>query len=298
MRIEKANDTLAASAVAMQDLDSLILECKEDEKYLSSIQQCQSDNDIYNIQLNKLRNRIDKLEKVRNEFEICHMYSSQNIAMLLELQENDRVRIARDLHDTTVQELIHIIQKTELCMKYLQHDPNQVNLELASIKQSIRNTIEGARNIIYELRPMSFDDIGFAEAIQRLADDMMAITNFNIETDIELFENCCDYKEEYISLYRVITELVRNAIYHSGGNRIEISMKGDKKCIIVHVKDNGKGFDINGVNDSGKFGLQIVKNRLALMGGTISFRSDNNGTDAEIRIEMREDANDRSNVSR
>lgn len=298
MRKEKANDNLVGSAAAMQDLDSLILECKEDEKYLYSIQQGQSDNNIYNVHLNKLRNRIYRLEEIRDEFEICHRYSSQNMAMLLELQENDRIRIARDLHDTTVQELVHIIQKTELCMKYLQQDPNQVNLELASIKQSIRNTIEGARNIIYELRPMSFDDIGFAEAIQRLADDMMAITNFNIETDIESFEDCCDYKEEYISLYRVITELVRNAIYHSGGDRIDISMKRNKKCIIVHVKDNGNGFDTSRVNDSGKFGLQIVENRLALMGGTISFQSGSNGTDAEIRIEMRENTDDRSNVSR
>ena len=89
---------------------------------------------------------------------------------------------------------------------------------------------------------------------------------------------------------------MRNAIYHSGGNRIYISMRRDKKYIIVHVKDNGKGFDANAVSGNGKFGLQIVRNRLTLMGGTITFNSESNGTDAEIRIEIKEDANDRGNV--
>lgn len=296
MRKEIVSDNLAGSSAAMQDLDSLILEYKEEEQILSSMQQCQSDNDTNDEQLSKLQNRIHRLENVRDELEMSHMFSNQNMAMLLELQENDRIRISRDLHDTTVQELVRIIQKIELCSKYLQRDPNQVILELASIKQSIRNTIEGARNIIYELRPMSFDDIGFAQAIQRLADDMMAITDFHIETSIELFEDCRDYQQEYISVYRVIAELVRNAIYHSEGNRIDITMKRDDKYIIVHVKDNGKGFDINEVRGNGKFGLKIVENRLELMCGTISFKSDSNGTDAEVRIKIEENTDDRSNV--
>ena len=296
MQKEKVNDGLVASAEAIEDLDSLIMECKNDKKKLLSMDWSQANEFLYTRSLGILEDRIQRLEEIRDEFEVCRMNSNQSMAMLLELQENDRTRISRDLHDTTVQELVHIIQKTELCMKYLERDPNQVHLELASIKQSIRNTIEGARNIIYELRPMSFDDIGFAEAIQRLADDMMAITNFEIDTDIELFEDCREYQEEYISLYRVITELVRNAIYHSGGNRIYISMRRDKKYIIVHVKDNGKGFDANAVSGNGKFGLQIVRNRLTLMGGTITFNSESNGTDAEIRIEIKEDADDRGNV--
>lgn len=292
MHKEKINDGLIASAAAIKDLDSLIMECKDDKKKLLSMELPQANDFLYTKSLARLEDRIQRLEEIRDEFELCRMNSNQSMAMLLELQENDRIRISRDLHDTTVQELIHIIQKTELCMKYLERDPNQVHLELASIKQSIRNTIEGARNIIYELRPMSFDDIGFVEAIQRLADDMMVITNFEINTDIELFEDCRKYQEEYISLYRVIAELVRNAIYHSGGNKIHISMRRDKKYIIVHVKDNGKGFDANAVNGNGKFGLQIVRNRLTLMGGTIMFNSDSNGTDAEIRIEIKEDADD------
>ena len=292
MHKEKINNGLIASAAAIKDLDSLIMECKDDKKKLLSMELPQANDFLYTKSLARLEDRIQRLEEIRDEFELCRMNSNQSMAMLLELQENDRIRISRDLHDTTVQELVHIIQKTELCMKYLERDPNQVHLELASIKQSIRNTIEGARNIIYELRPMSFDDIGFAEAIQRLADDMMAITNFEIDTDIELFEDCREYQEEYISLYRVIAELVRNAIYHSGGNKIHISMRRDKKYIIVHVKDNGKGLDANAVNGNGKFGLQIVRNRLTLMGGTIMFNSDSNGTDAEIRIEIKEDADD------
>lgn len=226
-----------------------------------------------------------------------HTESNLNMAVMLQLQENDRSRIARDLHDITVQELVHIIQKAELCMKYLNKDNDRVNLELASIIQSLRNAIDGARNIIYDLRPMSFDDIGFSEAIQRMADDMMSITDFSIQTDIEAFENSNKYKDQYISLYRIVVELVRNSIYHSEGNKIVISIKRQGDFILVHVIDNGKGFDPDACNHRESFGLQIVKNRLELLNGSIHIESSTKGTDVEIKIENWENEYDRSNVN-
>ncbi len=292
------NKSVGSIDTALCNLDSLILEYREEEKSLSAIiEKSETDNSEYCKQLDKLHDRLKKLKQIRDDVKKHQGSPDLNMKVLLGLQENDRVRIARDLHDTTVQELVHIIQKTELCMRYLNNDNNQVNLELASIIQSLRNSIEGTRNIIYDLRPMSFDDIGFAEAIQRLADDMMMVTNFSIETDIDNFENYLEYQEQFISLYRVVTELVRNAIYHSGGSKIFISIKRKGKYILVHVKDNGKGFNPDNERIRESFGLQIVKSRLKLMRGTINFISDSSGTDVEIKIKKWENTDDRSNVS-
>jgi len=213
----------------------------------------------------------------------CHKESSLDMAVMLELQENDRSRIARDLHDITIQELVHIIQMTELCMKCLD-DPTRVKLELASIIQSLRDAIDDTRNIIYDLRPMSFDDIGFTEALIHMADDAMLITDFQIETDIDDFKKCNLYKDHFISLYRIIVELVRNALYHSKGNKIKISVKKIDGVICVHVIDNGTGFDPNTSGKKTSFGLQIVKNRLDLLNGKMRIKSNSNGTDIEIVI--------------
>ena len=213
----------------------------------------------------------------------CHKDDHLNMSVMLQLQENDRSRIARDLHDITVQELVHIIQKAELCMKFLD-DPTRVKLELASIIQSLRDTIDDTRNIIYDLRPMSFDDIGFSEALRQMADDAMLITDFQIETDIDDFDNCNLYKEQLISLYRIIVELVRNAIYHSKGNRIKLSVKKDDRLIHIHVIDNGIGFDPETSRKKTSFGLQIVKSRLDLLNGEIYIKSDSSGTDMEIKV--------------
>ena len=234
--------------------------------------------------------------EIMTNIEKYHADSNLNMAVMLELQENDRRRIARDLHDITVQELVHIIQKTELCMKYLNKDNNRVNLELASIIQSLRNAIDGARSIIYDLRPMNFDDFGFSDAIQRMADDMMSVADFVIQTDIDNFENTNNYKDQYISLYRIVVELVRNSIYHSEGNKIIIRIKIQDDFIFVHVIDNGKGFDPNHYNLQENFGLQIVRNRLELLNGNMNIKSDQNGTDVEIKIRNWESTDDRSNV--
>ena len=77
---------------------------------------------------------------------------------LLETQENERQRIARELHDSTLTSLVH---KTELSLKLVDADPIRCKLELTSMGKTIRDIIQDTRNMIYDLRPMSFDDIGF-----------------------------------------------------------------------------------------------------------------------------------------
>lgn len=221
--------------------------------------------------------------------------ANSNYSIVLDLQEKDRKRIADELHDTTVQDLVHIIQKTELCMKFLNQDQNRVNLELASMIQLLRSIIKNIRNTIYDLRPMSFDDFGFSDAIQRLADDMMTNSDFNIQTDMEEFP--AGHEKEFLSLYRIISELIRNCIYHSGGTKIYISVRRVKAEIVVHVIDNGKGFDSKILNQQDHFGLQIVKNRVALLGGRIHIESNDKGTDVEIKIKDWFIANDTCNVS-
>ena len=80
---------------------------------------------------------------------------------LLETLENERQRIARELHDSTVQNLTSMVHKIELCIKLLDMDPIRCKLELSSMGKVFRDIIEDTRNMIYDLRPMSFDDIGF-----------------------------------------------------------------------------------------------------------------------------------------
>ena len=96
---------------------------------------------------------------------------------LLVMQETERKRIADDLHDTTVQDLVHLSQQLELATMYLNQDVNQTRLELMSAKKYIKKIIEDMRGTIYDLRPMAFDDIGWNAAIDKLKKDFKDKSN-------------------------------------------------------------------------------------------------------------------------
>ena len=84
------------------------------------------------------------------------------------MQEAERKRIAEELHDTTVQDLVHLSQQLELANMYLNQDINLSRIELAKAKKHIKKIIEDMRGTIYDLRPMAFDDIGWKSAIEKI----------------------------------------------------------------------------------------------------------------------------------
>lgn len=93
---------------------------------------------------------------------------------ILEAQEMERKRIARDLHDSTVQSLTNIVHKTEYCSKMIDKDTVKVKLELVAMMENIRDSIDDMRRIIYDLRPMSIDDLGLVPTIQRFVEENKA----------------------------------------------------------------------------------------------------------------------------
>ena len=97
--------------------------------------------------------------------------------VLLQTVEGERQRIARDLHDTTVQSLTSLLHKTELCIKLLDMDPIRCRLELSSQGKILKDIINELRNMIYNLRPMSFDDIGFDVTVERALDKIKQNNN-------------------------------------------------------------------------------------------------------------------------
>ena len=152
-----------------------------------------------------------------------NMSSDMKLAVLQSL-ESDRQRIARDLHDTTVQSLTSLVHKTELCLKLIDIDPIRCRLEMNTIGKTLREVIEDARRMIYDLRPMSFDDIGFDVTVERFLDKFRASNNIK-----------CTYVTEgeaygidtiiAISLLRVIQESSNNAVKHANASKIDISIQ-------------------------------------------------------------------------
>lgn len=189
---------------------------------------------------------------------------------IISIQEEERQRIARDLHDASLQNLAHLVHKIELGSLYIDKDPIQAKLELAAVSKNLKEIIEDIRNTIYDLRPMTFDDLGFKETVERLCDSLKQKSDMNIVSDIDEVQIHNDI--ELMTIYRIIQECCSNAINHSGGTEVVIKLRNLPSMYKISIRDNGKGFVLSDVKGKKEhhYGLTILNERVKLLNGTLS----------------------------
>lgn len=221
-------------------------------------------------------------DESKNSFEF-HMKQFS----VLDVQEKERQRIARDLHDSSLQNLTHLVHKVELSSLYIDQDPVKAKLELATVETGLRKVIDDIRNRIYNLRPMTFDDLGLRETLLNLFSLVNQDGHFEIMEDIDDIDDSFTDENREISLimiYRIIQECVYNAVEHSEGNRIEVSLKEKKDNFQIKIWDNGIGFDVEEAEKKERhFGLNVVRERVYLLNGKIEIDT-KNGTSILIEI--------------
>lgn len=250
-------------------------------------------NKIHYQKLEKYNNYIKKLEQLIIYVSL-NKYDDRKI---LEMQEKDRQRIARELHDSSVQNLTHLIHLIELSSMYIDKDPIRARLELEECIKILKSTVNEIREVIFNFRPMSFDDLGFKQCIENfITDSKMKNKNCEIEYHISDLSDI-DWKNKskqeinlfLLFLYRIIQESINNALKHSDADKIILTVgKKDDKCYI-NIKDNGKGFkfDDNSEQDDKHFGLSIMKERINMLHGIITFNTDiKRGTEINIEIPL------------
>lgn len=204
----------------------------------------------------------------------------------LQVQEIERKRIAQELHDTSLQNLAHTIQEIELTKLYMDHDTIRAKLELSNISIDLKNIIDDIRQTIFNLCPMTLDDLGFNNAIERYLDGIKKQYNFNLNTNIDNIS--IDYSNTALNIYRIIQECISNIINHAKANNISIDIKQTNNYIIIIINDDGIGFNVDMVMNSEKnnhFGLLIIKERIELLNGTYDIISkEQEGTKINIKI--------------
>ena len=256
-------------------------------KLESAIVEFSSGNNIVNINRDGKSHDIHKDATKHDELGV----------KLLKTQELERKRIARDLHDTTVQTLTSLIYKTELCGKYVDIDNIRVKLELEIMKKTLRTTIQDMREIIYDLRPMNLDDLGLIASIERYIDQAMRSSGIIIhfEVDDEQFNF---NKIVSSTLMRIVQEATNNVIKHAKADTLCISIKSDESIIILTIIDDGVGFDSkkftnNRNKRTSNFGLSVMRERINLLSGDIEIESKkNNGTKIIITVPISSNGED------
>lgn len=202
---------------------------------------------------------------------------------ILGIKEKECERIAKDLHDESLQNLSWLIHKIELASLFIEKDPVRAKLELATVEKGMRQIIDEMRKTVFNLHPVSLQDLGFKVTLERIIDTTNQDRKFSIEKDIE--DVSCENKLILLSILRLTAECCNNAVKHSNGNKILVSLKSHNNKIILKISDNGKGFDVADVDSQNNhFGILFMKERVFLMNGKMNIDSSEKGTSIKIEI--------------
>ena len=213
---------------------------------------------------------------------------------LLSIQEEERRRIARELHDETSQTLASLNANLEAAITILPVDIAQAEALLRKTQRQSVNALEEIHRLIYELRPVVLDDLGLVTAIQWLAENSLqkaGITvNFKTRGRVKRLDS-----QLAITLFRVIQEAMHNIAKHADAKSANISLHFMKSLIKVTVTDDGRGFDVEeamSTKDRPRgLGILGMKERVQLMKGNLEIRSRlGGGTEIDIEIPLVKEA--------
>lgn len=211
---------------------------------------------------------------------------------VFDTQEEERGRVARELHDGISQNLVGVRYALDVARRQLTSENRPSPKMLDSGIENLAGAIQEVRRISRDLRPGALDDLGLGPAVKALTDDFRQRTGIQAEFDTVVFRNrlASDAK---IALYRVAQEALANIERHAQATSVKLHLRGDRRGAILHIRDNGIGLDASRILPNtarrvdGGMGLRNMQERVEQLDGKLSISSDASGTTIEARVPLR-----------
>lgn len=218
-------------------------------------------------------------------------YPSWLSRLLFALSEKERANLSIDLHDAVLQDQLQLLREIESIYNKVT-DPS-LKEALSMVNERLLDNIHLIRETCNELRPPFLKESGLIESIQNLIDKIKLRSNFILHTELDHSIQKLDPEYE-LALYRVIQELLNNAIKHSEATDVSISLMKKKQCLMLSYSDNGIGIHMSKLNDSFKtMGISGIKERITCLGGRIKMESGpNSGFKVFIELGLGGDVSD------
>jgi len=197
---------------------------------------------------------------------------SSSVEMLVNVQEAERQRLSRQMHDGPAQALSNFILQTEIAMRLFDVDPAQARSELGSLKVAAMSTFQKVRNFIFELRPMMLDDLGLPPTILRYADMFKEQAGVELSVTVTGSERRLEPYIE-VMVFRAMQELLSNAVSQNQATQVKIQLDMGDTLIKLSMDDNGKGFDTDALGKEANLGLKLIKERSEMLGGAFEINS-------------------------
>jgi two-component system sensor histidine kinase UhpB len=206
---------------------------------------------------------------------------------VLEAQEDERKRIARELHDETAQSLTTLLIRLRILERA--KSATEMRGQINELRELTLQTLEAVRKLAVELRPTTLDDLGLLAALEAYTDSYRSRMPLQVEFAVRGFDDDSARLPPQLELvlYRVVQEALTNAAKHSGAQHVRVELRRARDELIARVTDDGQGFDVDDVMRSRERGLGLfgMQERLALVRGTLIIDSSpGEGTSIEALV--------------
>lgn len=209
---------------------------------------------------------------------VDHLNKKQALVIkMIEVQEEEKQKIAMDIHDGPAQSMAHLLIKAELCERLMDIDKERFRQEMANFKSLARETLKELRKTIFDLRPMSLDDLGLIATLERYIDNFIEYTGIHVDFKVVGQEYPLKKSIE-ISVFRMIQEALSNIRKHSKATEANVTIEFSPTRLNVSISDNGIGFNVDALTQDGDmsisgYGLANMRERAELLGGNLTIRS-------------------------
>ena len=215
--------------------------------------------------------------------DLSQRVSRDALRRVVEAQELERARLARELHDETGQALTSIL----LGLKHLDDvvATDEAREATAAIRSLVVSTLQDVRRLAVELRPNALDDFGLVPALERLAANLSEQSDLVVDLEARLGAQRLPPEAE-TALYRIVQEALTNVVKHASAHRVSITLVRKDGSAVVVVEDDGEGFRPDAVRE-GALGFAGMRERVELVGGRLTVESSPGaGTTlvAEVRV--------------
>ncbi len=234
-----------------------------------------------NTMLERLAAHMKMIDKNRAQLRLLS-------GQVLSAQEDERKRIARELHDDTSGALARVLLNIEMCEEILPEDLTDVREKMRATGVLAEQTLENVRKLIFDLRPTLLDDLGLGPAVRWYAKNTLEPAGIQVSFDASSHLGRAPAPVE-TALFRIAQEAVTNIVRHSEAHHARLALSRDQNKWVLLVEDDGCGFDIGaaerGGNGNHRWGLFGLRERVELLGGSVNIRSKRGeGTSLQVEI--------------
>ena len=206
---------------------------------------------------------------------------------IIKAQEEERRRVSREIHDGPAQAMANIVFRAEVCERLIDLDMVRAKKELGDLREQVRSCLKETRKIIFDLRPMTLDDLGLVPTVKRFLDTAKERSGIISAVRVLGEERRLDSYVE-VGLFRTIQEAVNNVEKHAEASVINLVMEFRREALSVTIEDNGKGFDTAENVGNESFGLLGMRERINLLNGEFTLKSlKGTGTKISIKVNLK-----------